>query len=258
MTKPITQFTAVTWNVLAQAYAHASRYPNSPPDALEAKQRRALLVKRLRALEADLVCLQEVETDCFQQLEAEVFGATHTGFLGLKPGRPEGCAIFARRDRFTWLEHWTERFASGDGTAVVARLQLGELELGVVSAHLNWEPDSVPPESHRGLAQMQQLLALRARAPKACWIFAGDFNAISQSAVLQRAYGNGMAESCRAQRPWDTCNINGRCRKIDYLLFSEGALVPTPIPLPQLRRDTALPSLTEPSDHLALTVRFTR
>jgi hypothetical protein len=65
-----------------------------------------------------------------------------------------------------------------------------------------------------------------------------------------------MAESCRSQRPWDTCNINGRCRKIDYLLYSEGRLEPKPGTLPQLTRTTPLPSLTEPSDHLPLAVEF--
>ncbi|MFT3713743.1 MAG: endonuclease/exonuclease/phosphatase family protein [Archangium sp.] len=252
-------FTAVTWNVLAQKYVFADRYPQCLPEALDATARRELLVRRMRTLEADVLCLQEVEPEVFSRLETDVFGATHTGVLALKPGRAEGCALFARKTTFDWLEHWTVKFEHGDGLALGARLQhrSAGVELAVISAHLNWEADSVAPERHRGLAQMQQLLTERLRAPKARWLFAGDFNAISQSVVLERAYASGMAESCRTQRPWDTCNINGRCRKIDYLLFSEGALDPAPAPLPALRRDTALPSLTEPSDHLALTVRFT-
>lgn len=252
-----TSFTAVTWNILAQAYVFADRYPLCTPEALDGKARRALLLRRARTLEADLLCLQEVEADCFQQLEAEVFASTHTGFLALKPGRPEGCAVFVSKRHFEWLEHWTVNAEKGDGLAVVARVKhTSGLELAIASAHLNWEADSVPAERHRGLALMERLLAGRSRAPNAKWLFAGDFNAISQSVVLERAYASGLAESCRAQRPWDTCNINGRCRKIDYLLFSEGAFSPAPASLPALRRDTALPSLTEPSDHLALTVRF--
>lgn len=252
-----TSFTAVTWNILAQAYVFADRYPQCSPEALDAKARRALLVRRARSLEADILCLQEVEADCFQQLESEIFAATHTGFLALKPGRPEGCALFVSKRHFEWLEHWTVNAEKGDSLAVAARVKHSSgLELAIASAHLNWEADSVPKERHRGLVLLEQLLAGRSRAPNATWLFAGDFNAISQSVVLERAYAAGMAESCRAQRPWDTCNINGRCRKIDYLLFSEGALVAMPAPLPALKRDTPLPSLTEPSDHLALQVHF--
>ena len=104
---------------------------------------------------------------------------------------------------------------------------------------------------------MRELLAHRdATAPDALWLLAGDFNAISQSAVVAAALERGMDESCRTQRPWDTCAINGRPRKIDYLLYSAGRLAPQPGVLPRLTRDTALPSLTEPSDHLPLRVEF--
>ena len=73
-----------------------------------------------------------------------------------------------------------------------------------------------------------------------------------EAAALER----GMDESCRDQRPWDTCAINGRPRKLDYLLTSSGHLRPRPGVLPKLFRDSALPSATEPSDHLPLRVDF--
>src|SRR5262249_34369258 len=128
--------------------------------------------------------------------------------------------------------------------------------LRVAVTHLAWAPESTPADEHVGRRQMLEMLARRDAEPDAIWIFAGDFNAISQSAVVEAAYQRGMAESCRAQRPWDTAAINGRTRKIDYLLFSAGRLEPSPGVLPKLTRDSVLPSLDEPSDHLPLRVDF--
>ncbi|MBC6461583.1 hypothetical protein [Actinomadura sp. HBU206391] len=44
--------------------------------------------------------------------------------------------------------------------------------------------------------------------------------------------------------------------QLDYLLFSADRLAPHPGTLPKLSPDTAMPSLTEPSDHLPLRVDF--
>lgn len=83
-----------------------------------------------------------------------------------------------------------------------------------------------------------------------------NFNATSQSAVLRAATERGMALAAARQRPWDTCNANGRPRKLDYLLYSAGRLDPHPGTLPPLRGDTPMPSLVEPSDHLPLRADF--
>jgi hypothetical protein len=52
--------------------------------------------------------------------------------------------------------------------------------------------------------------------------------------VLAVALRRGMDESCRSQRAWDTSTINGRPRKIVYLLVSTGRLTPDPGALPEL------------------------
>ena len=87
-------------------------------------------------------------------------------------------------------------------------------------------------------------------------LIAGDLNATSQSCVLQAAIDHGMALGAAKQRPWDTCNANRRPRKLDYLLYTRGHLDPRADALPPLRRDTPMPSLVEPSDHLPLRIRF--
>ncbi|MFI6695271.1 endonuclease/exonuclease/phosphatase family protein [Streptomyces sp. NPDC050433] len=253
-------FSAVTYNVLAQPFAHADRYPLSPPEALDPVRRRALLLNRIDELDADLLCLQEVEPTIYDELRARL-ETTHDAAYVQRGQRPDGLAVFARRPLFGGLEHHELHFASqrrgGDDLALIVQLTFDDRPLHVVCTHLAWQPESTPPAEHVGHRQMLELLAHRdATAPDATWVFAGDFNAISQSVVVATALERGMDESCRSQRPWDTCAINGRRRKIDYLLFSTGRLEPRPGVLPKLSRDTALPSLTEPSDHLPLRVGF--
>jgi endonuclease/exonuclease/phosphatase family metal-dependent hydrolase len=250
-------FTTVTYNVLAQRFAHRDRYPLSSSDALDPDRRRARLLARVAELDADLWCLQEVEPGIYDGLRAQLQATHHAAYLQRRR-RGDGVAVFARRSSFEWLGHDELRFQAGnDDLALVVRLTVEGEPLHVACTHLAWQPDSTPPAEHVGHQQMRELLAHRdATAPYHTWIFAGDFNATSQSIVLAAALERGMAESCRHQRPWDTCAINGRPRKIDYLLFSAGRLEPQPGVLPKLSRDTALPSLTEPSDHLPLSVDF--
>jgi endonuclease/exonuclease/phosphatase family metal-dependent hydrolase len=253
-------FSAVTYNVLAQSYIRGDHYPRSPPEALEPSRRHALLLARIGELDADLLCLQELEPAVYDALRTRL-GATHHAAYAQRRERPDGAAIFARRSRFGWAGHDVLRYRAHrpatDDLALVAALTTGRESLHVVSTHLTWQPEWTPPAEHLGRRQMLELLAFRDASARAeIWIFAGDFNAISQSAVLTVAQERGMDESCRCQRPWDTTAINGRPRKIDYLLFSTGRLTPRPGTLPKLQRDSVLPSLTEPSDHLPLRVDF--
>jgi mRNA deadenylase 3'-5' endonuclease subunit Ccr4 len=253
-------FTAVTYNVLAQSYARPDRYPLSRPEALDPARRHALLLNRITELDADLLCLQELEPEIHQDLSARL-GATHHTVYLQRSRRPDGVALFARHSLFGWRGHdelHLQAHRPGDDSlALIAELTFDAQPLHVVCTHLVWQPDSTPPAEHIGYRQMLELLVHRdATAPNATWIFAGDFNATSQSIVLAAALQQGMDESCRDQRPWDTCAINGRPRKIDYLMFSAERLTPRPGALPKLLRDTALPSLTEPSDHLPLRVDF--
>jgi len=254
-------FTAVTYNVLAQSFAHRDRYPLSSPEALDPVHRHALLLARIEALDADLLCLQELEPAVYDDLRARLEATHHPAYVR-RDRRPDGAAVFARRALFDWLGHevlyFEARRPGDDGLALVVRLTLDGRPLHVACTHLAWQPGSTPRAEHVGCRQMRELVAHRdAVAPDATWIFAGDFNAVSRSDVLAAALERGMDESCRSQRPWDTCAINGRPRKLDYLLFSAGRLAPSPGVLPKLFGDTALPSLTEPSDHLPLRVDFT-
>ena len=253
-------FSAATYNVLADAYIKPGRYPNCDPADLEPRRRRALLLDTVEGLGADLLCLQEVEPSAFADLSRRL-AATHAGVHAVKPGKDEGLAIFAHTS-FTIEGHTTLQYeAQGSGQqALVATLRHGAKRLALACTHLKWQPRSTAPSEHVGRLQLMELLGRRgALAPGvAPWIIAGDFNAGIQSDVLNAALADGTLDiSCRAQRPWDTTNINGRRRKLDFLLHTPAQLSPDPRPLGiRLERSTPMPSARFASDHLPVVVDF--
>jgi mRNA deadenylase 3'-5' endonuclease subunit Ccr4 len=254
------RFSAATYNILADAYVRPDRYRGSPPEALDPGPRRARLLDRVAALDADVLCLQEVEPEAYQAIAVRL-GDGFAGAFARRDGRPDGAAIFARRSCLAWERHETLHYQAhrnnDDQVALVAHLWLGAHRLVVASTHLQWCPDNTPAEEHVGRAQMIELLDHLSRdGAGATWLLAGDLNATSQSPVVAAAIERGLSLGAKTQRPWDTCNANGRPRKLDYLLFTTGHLDPRPGVLPPLRRDTPMPSLSEPSDHLPLRIDF--
>ncbi len=253
-------FSAATYNILADAYVRPDRYRNCLPEALEPRRRRALLLDRIAALDVDLLLLQEVEPAAHQAIAQRLEG--HVGVYAQRQGRPDGASIFVRRARMSLdrheILHYRAHASGDDQLALLGHLRVGERRLLVASTHLQWCPDSTPSDQHVGRAQLIELLDhVQAHGADASWILAGDLNATSNSCVLAAASERGLLLSARAQRPWDTCNANARPRKLDYLLIQAGGgLEPHPGTLPKLGRDTALPSLDEPSDHLPLRVDY--
>jgi len=256
-------FTAVTYNILAQAYTLPDRYPLSPPETLQPSHRRPLLLDRVAALDADLYCLQEVEPDTFDAIVDRLGPAYHPLYTQ-KHNKPDGAALFLRRAAFTLTHHETLHYRDVDPgydhLALIARARhtASALELTVASTHLRWQRRGTPPETHQGRLQLLQLLDhIAGLHPDTPALIAGDLNALSDGPVIRAALDRGLRLSCRSQRPWDTVNIDGRRRKLDYLLYSPERLQPAPGTLPKLQRDTPMPSHTEPSDHLPVFVRYT-
>jgi endonuclease/exonuclease/phosphatase family metal-dependent hydrolase len=210
------------------------------------------VLDRVAGLTADVICLQEVEPDLFAALQARL--TDHEGRYAQKTGRPEGCAIFVRR-AMPILSTQTLRYTHGDrgSLALIAQLSGG---LSVATTHLQWCPPRTERTAHIGRLQLLELIACTAESGDA-WLLTGDLNDISESVVIQAAAERGWLLSCRSQRPWDTSHINGRRRKLDYLLYRPEQLRPEPGTLPTLHPDTPLPTLSEPSDHLPVQVRYT-
>ncbi|MFV8751928.1 endonuclease/exonuclease/phosphatase family protein [Nannocystaceae bacterium ST9] len=254
------EFSAATYNVLANAYVRPDRYRGCPPGSLEPGPRRRLLLDRIAALDVDLLCLQEVEPDAHEAIAARL-GSAYAGVYAQRRARPDGASLFVRRSCLSLERHEVLHYRThaerDDQLALLGQLRLGDRRLLVASTHLQWCADTTPPDQHLGRGQMIELLDHLAREGSgATWILAGDLNAVSQSSVVEVALARGLVLGAKTQRPWDTCNANGRPRKLDYLLVSAGQLDARPGVLPTLRRDTPMPSSSEPSDHLPLRIDF--
>ena len=245
-------FRVVSYNILAESFVR--RHEQSNP--IDAKVRRERLLAQLASFDADVLALQEVEADMFRAIRGHL-GSGYRAVHALRKGAPDGSAIFARADIIDHQERHFDLGKRGKGRlSLLATMNLDGGPVGIVSTHLQWQGRETSPKNHLGRQQLVELLDdLDPRYP---WIVCGDFNANSTSSVLQAAYDRSWELSCRAQRPWDTTNINGRRRKIDYLLYKPGELSPSPGQMPRLERDTPLPSLTHPSDHLPVSVDFGR
>lgn len=247
----------VTYNILAQAYVFADRYPRSRAEDLAAAPRRARLLDHLASFDADVYCIQEAEPDSFAAIR-ERLGSGYWSMLELRAGKPDGCARTARssvaRVEKSEVIHYRAHDRDGDQVAVIAHLATPR-PLAIACTHLRWQAEGTRLEEHIGLAQMRELLEVRERTASS-WILCGDMNALSESVVIRAAIDRGLELACRASRPWDTVNINGKRRKLDYLLYTPATLAPKPRPLPALDRDTPMPSAIHPSDHLAVCIDF--
>jgi endonuclease/exonuclease/phosphatase family metal-dependent hydrolase len=243
-------FRVVSYNILAESFVrHHERSAG-----VDAAARRARLLEEIASFDADVLALQEVESDMFAALQKRL-GSSYQSVHALRKGSPDGSAIFSRGGITTSEELHFDLGKRGKGRlSLLATTTLDGASVGIVSTHLQWQGSETPAERHLGRQQLIELLdTLDASIP---WIVCGDFNANSTSSVLQAAYDRGWELSCRTQRPWDTTNINGRRRKIDYLLIKPSSLSPTPGRMPKLERNTPLPSLDHPSDHLPVQVDF--
>ncbi|MBI3723384.1 endonuclease/exonuclease/phosphatase family protein [bacterium] len=255
-------FSLASYNVLAQSYVRASYYPHSPAPFLDPAWRLPALVTHVERLEADLLCLQEVEEPLFAALTARLGPLGYGLELALKGGgKPDGCALLYRKTAFSLRSSFALRYRDGGGdepvsghVALVAILEHAGRALGVAGTHLKWDPPTTAPGEKRGLRQAAELLD-RIERERECrtWIVAGDLNVAPGSDVFRLLVSRGFEEPF--QETAFTCNSNGKRKKIDHV-FHTPDLRASPGPLPALEDDTPLPSPEQPSDHLALRVKF--
>ncbi len=254
-------FTAVSYNVLADAYIHPEWYPATPPSVLDPTWRQPALVRHLTKLSADVLCLQEVEPERFAAFDAHLRPLGYAGHYARKRGgKPDGSATFVREGSFSIQGVQTLHYADGSGTspssghlALVVNLEHSTHKLAVVNTHLKWDAPGTPLEAQRGYRQIRELLDARATLVPRCpaWIIVGDFNAAADSPVVRALRAAGFVDTYQDQATAFTCNPNGRAKRIDYL-FHTPDLCSVPGALPHIDDRTPLPSADEPSDHLAV------
>lgn len=255
----------VSYNVLASAYIQRAWYRRTPALVLDPAWRVPAVVQHIANLNADLYCLQEVEPETFVALRTFLGERGYSGEYARKlSGRPEGLALFYRRTRFNWLSSRVVAYADGAGigqdTGYIAQLIMmrnGDKTLGVINTHLTWDPPNAAREARRGLRQAQQCLAeyQRLAGDAGAWIISGDFNATPESEIVTLALQTGLQYAHQPLADVFTCNIGGSARLIDYLFYSRGLSAEASV-LSTIDAQTILPSLEQPSDHVAIMARF--
>lgn len=261
-----------SYNVLADSYVNPKWYPNVDPEILRWDRRKFALAERVARLDANVICLQEVEADAYALLERSLGAEGYNGVYAKKGSdKPDGCAMFFRQEGLCFVGADTLYYHDGGpGVPDSGHLALVisfECEWGIIrvaTTHLRWGQDNKPPEEHIGYRQIRELIDERFKPDQTAyaWIICGDLNARSGDPVVNELADNGFVDAY-AGREQDTCNPNGRAKRIDYIFHASGhtsshtsRLIAEPARLAEIDDLTPLPSVDEPSDHLALMATF--
>jgi endonuclease/exonuclease/phosphatase family metal-dependent hydrolase len=247
-----------TYNLLAQAYVQPDRYRAVAPELLEPGHRRAAVLERVAGLEADLLCLQEVEVGMAQALADHLAPRGYAGHFQRKgQGRPDGCATFwrgAAAREVTALEYDEGLGSAPSGhVALLVELELEGRALCVVNTHLKWDPPARPAATRLGVLQARALGAWL--AGRSATVVCGDLNVGPADAVVEALREVGFRDVFAGSEQPHTCCAHGRTSRMDHVLV-RGDLHGTPGPAVDLSGLTALPSATEPSDHVPLVARL--
>jgi mRNA deadenylase 3'-5' endonuclease subunit Ccr4 len=258
-------FTVATYNVLASAYIQRAHYPRTPAMVLNPAWRVPALVQYISSLKADILCLQEVEPETFVALRTSLGDIGYGAQYARKYARrPEGCAVFYRRNAFELLSARVIAYADGAGVApdtghiaLCALFRSASGILGVINTHLTWDPPSTPRNAQMGQRQTQQLLTEHENSASAArgWIMAGDFNVTPDSEIIAMIERVGLRYAHSGLTSVFTCNVNSEARMIDYI-FSSSALVAEPQLSVVIDDETILPSAEQPSDHVPIMAKF--
>lgn len=223
------------------------------------------LAQHISTLGADILCLQEVEPETFVALRTFLGARGYAAEYARKYAqRPDGVAIFYRREMFEWLGARVIAYADGGGVApdtghvaMFALLRSAGGILGVINSHLTWDPPNTPRAAQIGLRQVQQLLSEyeNCNSDARGWIIGGDFNAAPASEIVLLVEEAGLNCAHRDLTDALTCNMGARARMIDYLFYSP-ALHADPVAPARIDDQTILPSAEQPSDHVAIISNF--
>lgn len=242
----------MTWNVLADAYVKPQYFPSCDPALLVPGVRTRPILSHVAACPADVVCLQEIEPQVVQAFRDT--GAWDVHFAS-KIGRPDGCAILARRAvrlanvrTVEFRDGAPDRQDSGH-VALAATVQVEQGELQIATTHLKWDPPHLAHADRWATRQVRDLLALVGDDP-ARWIVCGDLNVKPGDPAYRMLIAAGLAD-VMPDRP--TANANGHAKRIDHILCGRG-LKTRALPVLPITDTTPLPSDVMPSDHLPIGV----
>jgi protein angel len=258
-------FTAASYNVLANAYVQHSLYRRTPKMVLDPSWRLPAVTHQVADIGTDAICLQEVEMDTFAALRNRLNSLGYEAEYALKRGgKPDGCAIFYRRDLFDLAGTRIIEYADGrEGQpnsghiGLLVLLRAGSHAIGIANTHLIWDPPGTPSGARLGYRQALQLLNECENLATACdgWLLCGDLNATPDSDIIRLFEKAGLRYSHAGVSETITCKVNAEAKMIDYLFYSQ-SLEAEPQDMVRISAEAVLPSAEHPSDHLPVISRF--
>lgn len=162
------QFTLMCYNILAQDLLemHADLYDRHDSVALSWPHRYDRLMAEINLIRPDILCLQELQDDHREQFSNGLANFNYGVLYKKRTGdKPDGCAIFFRRDLFELVDHQdveyyqpSVKLLDRENVALIAKLQVKgnpTQRLVVATTHLLYNPRRQDVR----LAQIQVLLA---------------------------------------------------------------------------------------------------
>ena len=124
-----------------------------------------------------------------------------------------------------------------------------------MTTHLRWDPPDRLSAEKVGPRQLRAPLNAIGPAASSALVICGNLNVTTQSEVVAALVEHGLYDAYAGSDDAFTCNANARCQRIDYISHSE-AFSAEPLPVQRISARTPLPSVVQPSDHLAIVARL--
>ncbi len=257
-------FRVLSYNILADSYSNPKWFSQVAPEVMRWERRKLALIKKLKDLNADIICLQEVEEEAFARFQLDLNRQGYLGVYAKKDhAKPDGCATFFKQDKLQFKGSKTIYYQDGvqqtPTSGHLAIVSSFHSELGllrVANTHLKWDREGTSKVAHIGYRQVKELLDHHVKPDgTVCdWIICGDFNAQTDSLIVEELLLNGFEDAYRGNEQ-NTCNPNRQAKRIDYIFYTAN-LRAIPEKITEIDDLTPLPSEDEPSDHLAIVARF--
>ena len=256
-----------------------------PPEALEWRLRRLLILEEILHVDPDVLCMQEVDHySYFQQL------LTKLGYAGKffpKPSSPcldfagnngpDGCAVFHKTSRLDLLQSDTlvlqQNQLDTNQVSIMCNFKCKQSgrEFTVATTHLKAKSGYEALRLEQGRYLLKNLRQFsHGRAVLLC----GDFNAVPSEAVIQHlsADDSGLSSAYRhlaqdgsTDAPYTSWKIRAgpspdepdreSCKTIDFIFYDkDNVCIEALLSIPSEAEigPDRLPSRSYPSDHLSL------
>jgi endonuclease/exonuclease/phosphatase family metal-dependent hydrolase len=243
-----------TWNVLADAYCFAERYPDSPAELLTGGARDELICAVLADGPADVVCLQEIEEGLARDVVEALGEGWDARWCPKGQGRGDGCLSAVRWPWVVWDEqrlYYADAVDGGADSGHVAQILTlinGGSNLVLANTHLRWG-DGQAGAGQVGQREARELVAKLAVAhPGLPVCVVGDINDRVGGPVRDVLAEAGFVE---VQGDEPTAVVEGEAVSLDVVAVRGARGVSH---TRAGRTDGALPDFDCPSDHVCVDV----